>query len=215
MTFATNRKASISRRKACSIPGRSTLTATVLPSGVTALCTCAIEAAAMAGLNSVNNSSTGAPSSSATMRRASASSKGGTRSCSERSSAAISAPTTSGRVESIWPSFTSAGPSAVKARAMGGRSGSPFLPKGRSTIAAARRANRVRFPSDGTAQMQASAPDRAIVPPIRSSRHRWAGTCSRLMSDHIRPGHRPGTSPIAPGTSRPRVDARGRGKGRS
>ena len=84
-----------SRAKPSRTPGRTTLTATVSsPSGVRmrALCTCAIEAAAIGSLNSRKSSSMGRPSAISTMRTASARGKGGIRSCSRsRSRAAATA----------------------------------------------------------------------------------------------------------------------------
>ncbi len=87
--------------------GRSTLTATSAPlSARRARWTWAIEAAATGSENSVNSVSAGRPSSAAMVARASAVGKGGIRSCSTRSCSATATPTTSGRVERIWPNLT-------------------------------------------------------------------------------------------------------------
>ena len=65
-------KYSVSRSdlKRRSMPGRSTFTASVCPSA-SALCTCAIEAAATAGPNEANSSRSGLPSAAATVASAS------------------------------------------------------------------------------------------------------------------------------------------------
>ena len=82
------------------MPGRSTLTATTSPvSASLALWTCAIEAAATGSENSENNLvRRGTPSSDSIAALASATEKGGRRSCRTRNCVAISEPTTSGRV---------------------------------------------------------------------------------------------------------------------
>ena len=105
--LAARWNASISRRNAASIPGRRTLTATSAPSSARrAWWTCAIDAAASGSEKLVNSASTGWPSSARIMRRAMAVGKGGRLSCRTRSCSAIPTPTTSGRVDRIWPNLT-------------------------------------------------------------------------------------------------------------
>jgi hypothetical protein len=90
--------------------GRSTFTASGRrrPCGAatSALCTCAIEAAATGGEKETKRSSTGLPKDLATEARASASGKGSISSRSRPSVSDASRPTMSGRVARNWPSFT-------------------------------------------------------------------------------------------------------------
>jgi len=106
---AAKRMEARSRAKRSRTPGRNTLTATVCafsPSPMRALCTCAIEAAAIAGPNSLNSLSIGMSKEASMVRTASSRGKGGSRSCRVSRSAAARTPTTSGRVARNWPNLT-------------------------------------------------------------------------------------------------------------
>ena len=99
------------------MPGRSTLTATSRPSFSTAKCTWAIEALATGAASKlVKTLSIGRPKARSTVSRATASGKGGTRSCSLASSLAMSAGIRSRRVEMTWPNLTKIGPSVSSPR---------------------------------------------------------------------------------------------------
>ena len=96
------------------MPGRRILTATASPSGVFALWTCAMEAAAIAVSSNESNSSLILPFSSVSIVALAATPlNAGRLSCSVVRSLARVSPTRSGRTESACPSLTKAGPSAV------------------------------------------------------------------------------------------------------
>ena len=102
---AAKAKLFMSLAKRRSTSGRRIFTATSLPSKVTALCTCAIEAAATDGPKDLNNCATGLPNSAATIASASACGNGGNLSCRAFNSKARLAPITSGRVAKNCPSL--------------------------------------------------------------------------------------------------------------
>lgn len=97
------------------MPGRSTLTATsrTAPPGsrMVAKCTCAIDALATGvSSNCTKISPTGRRKARSMVAIATFESKGGTRSCSQASSSAMSAGSRSRRVDSTCPNFTKIGP---------------------------------------------------------------------------------------------------------
>ena len=94
---ASNRTA-LSCATSCSMPGRSTFTATGVPSIRVALCACAIEAAATAGPSSANTASIGLPRAASTAARACAWGKGARRSFRCDRSSAKGSPKISARV---------------------------------------------------------------------------------------------------------------------
>ena len=161
-------KRSRSRAKARAIPGRRILTATSLPSLVTAKCTCAIEAAATGtSSNARNRLSTGQPNSASIEARASRVGNGGSRSCSSARSAATSSPSRSARVASIWPSLINAGPISwnAAARRWPGRA---VPPRRRTSLA--RRSNGIG-PASGSIRNSASC--RASVTAMAARRVAW------------------------------------------
>jgi hypothetical protein len=100
------------------MPGRSTLIATLRPSVVTPLCTCAMLAAPTgSGSISANRVSIGWPKLDSIAALICANGTGGSESCKDRRLFAASSPTRSGRVASDWPSLIAAGPMARKAPA--------------------------------------------------------------------------------------------------
>ncbi len=105
---AAKTKASRSRRKRFSMPGRRIFTATSRHtplSMATALCTWAMEAAATGGPNAAKWSSSRPPSCSSTDARASFIENGGSLSCRWPRSLASSGPMRSARVARNWPSL--------------------------------------------------------------------------------------------------------------
>ncbi len=108
----------MSRASRSRTPGRSTLTATWRPSGVTARWTCATEAEPIgSGSTEANRLSSGRPKLASISRRIAAKGTGGTLSCKVIRLRAASSPTMSGRVASAWPSLIAAGPISWKAPA--------------------------------------------------------------------------------------------------
>ena len=105
------------------MPGRSTLTATGVPSGSSAKCTCATDALATGTGVERSEHLVDRPA----VRRASASPRparygnGGTRSCSFASSSAMSVGSRSRRVDSTWPNLTKIGPRLSSASAQAHR----------------------------------------------------------------------------------------------
>ena len=103
------------------MPGRSTLTATgtgcpVFLSAISAKWTWAIEALAMGSRSKLRKTSgRGRPKLRSMVATATLLSKGGTRSCSSASSAAISGGSKSARVDSTCPNLTKMGPRASSA----------------------------------------------------------------------------------------------------
>ena len=112
---ANERMMPTSSEMAASAPGRCTFTATasVEPSEreMLPLYTCPRLADAMGAAESASFFAFATPSSASRMRRASASSKGGTASCSVRSSRMYAFGSRSWRLLSTCPSFTYVGPS--------------------------------------------------------------------------------------------------------
>jgi len=124
-----------------------------------------MEAAATgSSVNSLKSDSRGTPNSDSTMARAALASKGGSRSCRAESSAAISSPTRSGRVESAWPNLMKLGPSFWNAPA----SRRPGVPNPR--FLGAMPARRVTDGTSPWSRRRKSASQRAKVQAIRSSR---------------------------------------------
>ncbi len=165
---APRRMALRSRANRSRTPGRSTLTATLRPSCVSAGCTCAIEAAATGGSKAWNASETGRPSACATIRSASACGKGGIRSCSEERSFATFMPTRSGRVARNWPNFTWLGPSRVSAAA----SRLAEEPASLRSISRASLSPARAGAGSASGSTSASAPSRAMTKPTWASRRR-------------------------------------------
>ena len=98
--------------------GRKILTATVRPSTVMALCTCAMDAAATGvSLNSLKSADTEILNSSSIILRATVVEKGGRLSRRSPRSLAISSPIKSERVDSACPSLMNAGPRRSSAAA--------------------------------------------------------------------------------------------------
>ena len=100
---------------ALSMPGRNTLTATsrTWPSlpRIWAKCTWAIDALATGTRsNDTNNSSTGRPRARSMVATATSDENGGTRSCSNANSSAMSVGNKSRRVDKTWPNLTNMGP---------------------------------------------------------------------------------------------------------
>ena len=97
--------------------GRSTFTATGVPSKSSAKCTCATEALAI-GVRSkeLNTASTGLPYRRARVASTCSDGNGGTLSCSFASSSAMSARIRSRRVDSICPNLTKIGPKSWSSR---------------------------------------------------------------------------------------------------
>ena len=97
--------------------GRSTLTATGVPSGSSAKWTCATDALATGVWSNDRNTSSIGLAVDADERRLDLrrTGNGGTRSCSFASSSAMSGGRRSRRVDSIWPNLTKIGPSSSSA----------------------------------------------------------------------------------------------------
>ena len=135
-SFAIALSRSISLRNCLVIPGRTTLTTASRPSCSVAGWTWAMEAEASGWVsNEANMVSTGSPSASSIMSRACSPGNGGTWSCSNASSSAMSRGSKSLRVDSICPNLTYTGPNSCKASRRRSPRGSPdtSLPAGMNT----------------------------------------------------------------------------------
>ena len=171
-TSAIQASRSNSRAKDASTPGRRIFTATVLPSGVTARWTWAIDAAAT-GLSSnlANRVSTGSSNSRSIARRASAAEKGLSLSWSSARSPAMGAPMISARVASDWPNLTKLGPIRISAVARRRPSLSPSSRRSRNRSRSA--AIQANPPRPGSRASGESAAVRTRIQPIRARPRRF------------------------------------------
>ena len=137
--------------------GRSTLTATGVPSGSSAKCTCATDALATGVRSNALKTSVerAAVARAPASRSTSSDGNGGTRSCSFASSSAMSGGSRSRRVDSIWPNLTKIGPEVLE------RAAQPH-----ARAAATGRARTARVRTIGRRRAHALVAEREVVEPV-------------------------------------------------
>ena len=101
--------------------------------------------------------------------------KGGKLSCNTLNCIASSAPTTSGRVDNIWPNLIYAGPNAVSALTIGGNCISPFKPNSLNGFPVMRMISLSTGGKSSLSKITCIAPVRSNVAPVRIRRHMLCG----------------------------------------